>query len=103
MALGTAHSVSLPLLSFLQKLDGLPPVEAAPLLRDRIEVLELTSHICGVIVFHDGISTISIEAQTAFGTEIVTELVSCLEFLPCPPGTCEYVRNTCRWCGGARN
>jgi hypothetical protein len=96
----SAHEASLPLLEVLREKQGCTTVEAATALRGTLEGAELLSDVRAVITFSDGTSYVNLEPVTAFGADVLVEVASSSEFIPCPPDECEFLPGGyCRWCG----
>lgn len=100
MRFGSAHSASFPLYETMIQLLAVPVWEATAKLERVLKAANLESDVEVVIVMGAVGTSLSIEARSTFGEEVVRELESRTDFDPCPPGECEFeVSNTCKWCG----
>jgi hypothetical protein len=96
----SAHGASLPLYATVQRLSGKDSAECLRFLDEVLERLRLQADIGPVIVFQGRSVCIDLSPQTEYGREVIRELSARSEFLPCPPGECDYSgSDTCRWCG----
>lgn len=96
----TAYDASLPILDVLRTLEGHPTSEAAAALANTLESMELLQDVRAVITFSDGSSYVNLEPASAFGSQVLCEVACSSEFIPCPPGECEFLMSgLCRWCG----
>jgi hypothetical protein len=84
----------------MQRVDGKPAWDASSSLLETVAALGLESDIRVVLIIESSMK-ISLEAASVRGEEVLSELRSRSQFLPCPEGECEYGPGSsmCKWCG----
>lgn len=96
-----AHEAS-NLLHLIRGLEGHPTQEVAQLVAQELSLMHLATDVEAVIVFSDGHSIVNFEPVTPLGHDLLEELVSSAEYVPCPPDSCELKHGRCIWCGSTR-